>query len=73
MSNFKPKTDVILPTEKFIGIVQEDKKYLVTLLEVNSKNHVAKRQVLVETDSLLEARNRFNMELVKQNIIRLSQ
>lgn len=66
------KTGIILPTHKFIGIVEEDGKFLVTLLEVNSKNYVAKREVLEETDSLLVARNRFNMELVRQNIIKVN-
>lgn len=72
MKEFKPKTDIVLPTEKFIGIVQEDGKFLVTLLEVNAKNYVAKRTVVIETDSLVEARATFNMELVKQNIIKMS-
>ena len=68
----QPKTDIILKNEKFIGIVEEDGSFLITLLEVNSKNYVAKRTVLAETKSLVEARAKLNLELVKQNIIRIN-
>jgi hypothetical protein len=67
----QPKTDIILKNEKFIGIVEEDGNFLVTLLEVNSKNYVAKRTVVLETKSLVEARAKLNMELIRQNIIRI--
>jgi hypothetical protein len=67
----QPKTDIILKNEKFIGIVEEEGNFLVTLLEVNAKNYVAKRTVVLETKSLVEARAKLNMELIRQNIIRL--
>jgi hypothetical protein len=68
----QPKTDIILKNEPFIGIVEEDGTFLVTLIMVNSKNYVAKRTVLLETKSLVEARAKLNLELVRQNIIRIN-